>query len=76
MSALITLILNGLSSLLNHLTRSPDEIAAYDPTTEMNVAESSVKMEDGCIILQTETMQKIQNDTNMASQTDTIESFS
>ena len=43
MSALITLILNGLSSLLNHLTRSPDEIAAYDPTTEMNVAESSVK---------------------------------
>ena len=77
MSALITLILNGLSSLLNHLTRSPDEIAAYDPTTEMNViTESSVKMEDGCIILQTETMQKIQNDTNMASQTDTIESFS
>lgn len=72
MSALITLILNGLSSLLNHLTRSPDEIAAYDPTTEMNVAESSVKMEDGCIILQTETMQKIQNDTNMASQTDTL----
>ena len=76
MSALNTLILNGLSSLLNHLTRSPDKIAAYDPT-EMNViTESSVKMEDGCIILQTETMQKIQNDTNMASQTDTIESFS
>ena len=48
----------------------------YDPT-EMNViTESSVKMEDGCIILQTETMQKIQNDTKVASQTDSIESFS
>ena len=53
-----------------------DEIAKYDSTTKTDIiTESSVRMEDGCIILQSNTMRKIMNDSKEASQTDTVEGF-
>jgi len=55
---------------------SPEQIAAFDRDTKMNmITESSIRMKDGCIICQTELMRKVMNDSQTASQTDTIEGF-
>ena len=53
---------------------TPQDIAGFDRTTNANfISESSLRMVDGCIILQTVIMKKILNDSETGSQTDTIE---
>jgi len=55
---------------------TPEEIAGFDRQTNTNfITTSSVRNEDGCIILQTDIMKKIMNTSKTASQTDTIEGF-
>ena len=55
---------------------TPQDIAGFDRTTNANfITESSLRMVDGCIILQTVIMKKILNDSETGSQTDTIEGF-
>ena len=55
---------------------SAQEIAAFDSQTNLGlIVESSVRAVDGCIILQTDKMRKVLNDSENASQTDTIEGF-
>ena len=52
------------------------DIAAFDKKTEGSfITQSSLSSKDGCIIMQTPTMRKILKESEVSSETDTIEGF-
>lgn len=52
------------------------DIAAFDKLTQGEfITDSSLSSQDGCIIMQTATMRKILKESEMTSETDTIEGF-
>lgn len=55
---------------------APDEIASYGQSIQMDIiTESSLRMSDGCVIMQTDIMRQIMNDSKEPNQTDTVEGF-
>ena len=54
----------------------PSEMTAFDRDSGLElITESSLKSKDGCIIMQTPLMRRVMNQSETASQTDTIEGF-
>ena len=55
---------------------SPQDITAFDKESNWKfISDSSIRSEDGCILLQTDTMRRIMDESDTASQTDTIMGF-